>query len=78
MAHGLIAYSSQQSSLNALFIADYVFAIVCRALRSTETSEAGDAPPEESADAENRVAKSLQETYEPEARASHQRIRSRS
>ena len=32
VAHGLVAYSSRQSSLNALFIADYVFAVVSRAL----------------------------------------------
>ena len=45
VAHGLIAYSSRQSSLNTLFIADYVFAIVSRAVRSTKDSEADDGPP---------------------------------
>ena len=30
VAHGLVAYSSRQSSLNALFIADYVFAVLSR------------------------------------------------
>ena len=28
VAHGLVAYSSQQSSLNAIFIADYIFSVV--------------------------------------------------
>ena len=34
VAHGLVAYSSQQSSLNAIFIADYVFSVVSRALQN--------------------------------------------
>ena len=34
VAHGLVAYSSQQSSLNAIFIADYVFSVVSRVLRN--------------------------------------------
>ena len=34
VAHGLVVYSSQQSSLNATFIADYVFSIVSRFLRN--------------------------------------------
>ena len=34
VAHGLVAYSSRQSSLNAIFIADYVFSVVSRALRN--------------------------------------------
>ena len=46
VAHGLVAYSSQQSSLNALFIADYVFSVVSRALRSTPDSDAGDGRPQ--------------------------------
>ena len=33
IAHGLVAYSSQQSSLNALFIADYVFFVVSEVWR---------------------------------------------
>ena len=32
VAHGLVVYSSQQSSLNAIFVADYVFSVVSRAL----------------------------------------------
>ena len=31
VVHGLVTYSSKQSSLNALFIADYVFSVVSRA-----------------------------------------------
>lgn len=42
VAHGLVAYSSRQSSLNALFIADYVFAVMSRALRKTPDSDTGD------------------------------------
>ena len=42
VAHGLVAYSSRQSSLNALFIADYVFSVVSRALRRTPDTDAGD------------------------------------
>ena len=34
VAHGLVAYSSRQSSLNAIFIADYVFSVVSRASRN--------------------------------------------
>ena len=34
VAHGLVSYSSQQSSLNAIFIADYVFSVVSRAFRN--------------------------------------------
>ena len=34
VAHGLVVYSSQQSSLNAIFIADYIFSVVSRALRN--------------------------------------------
>ena len=34
VAHGLVAYSSQQSSLNAIFIADYVFSVVSRVLHN--------------------------------------------
>ena len=34
VAHGLVAYTSQQSSLNAIFIADYVFSVVSRTVRS--------------------------------------------
>ena len=34
VAHGLVVYSSQQNSLNAIFIADYVFSIVSRFLRN--------------------------------------------
>ena len=34
VAHGLVPYSSQQSSLNAIFIADYIFSVVSRALRN--------------------------------------------
>ena len=34
VAHGLVSYSSQQSSLNAIFIADYIFAVVSRALQN--------------------------------------------
>ena len=33
VAHGLVAYSSQQSSLNAIFIADYIFSVVSQVLR---------------------------------------------
>ena len=46
VAHGLVAYSSQQSSLNALFIADYVFSVVSRALRRTPVPNAGDGRPQ--------------------------------
>ena len=46
VAHGLVAYSSRQSSLNALFIADYVFSVVSRALRSTPDAGAGDSRPQ--------------------------------
>ena len=35
VAHGLVPYSSRQNSLNALFIADYVFAVVSRVSRGT-------------------------------------------
>ena len=42
VAHGLVAYSSRQSSLNALFIADYVFAVVSQAVRTTADSAARD------------------------------------
>ena len=35
VAHGLVAYSSQQSSLNAIFIADYVFSVVSQVMRHT-------------------------------------------
>ena len=34
VAHGLVPYSSKQSSLNAIFVADYVFSVVSRALRN--------------------------------------------
>ena len=34
VAHGLVPHSSQQSSLNAIFIADYVFSVVSRAIRN--------------------------------------------
>ena len=51
VAHGRVAYSSQQSSLNALFIADYVFAVVSRALRCEPDSDAGDGRPRAQADA---------------------------
>ena len=43
VAHGLVAYSSVQSSLNALFIADYVFSVVSRALRRTPDADEGGA-----------------------------------
>ena len=33
VAHGLVTYSSQQSSLNAIFIADYIFSVVSQVLR---------------------------------------------
>ena len=33
VAHGLVAYSSQQSSLNAIFIADYIFSVVSQVSR---------------------------------------------
>ena len=33
VAHGLVSYSSRQSSLNAIFIADYIFSVVSRVLR---------------------------------------------
>ena len=46
VAHGLVAYSSQQSSLNALFIADYVFSVVSRALHCTPDSDVGDGQPQ--------------------------------
>ena len=39
VAHGLVTYSSRQSSLNAIFIADYVFAVVSRALRRPPNSD---------------------------------------
>ena len=35
VAHGLVPYSSRQNSLNALIIADYVFAVVSRVSRGT-------------------------------------------
>ena len=41
VAHGLVSYSSQQSSLNAIFIADYVFSVVSRALRNKSEFAAG-------------------------------------
>ena len=34
VVHGLVTYSSQQSSLNAIFIADYVFSVVSQAVRN--------------------------------------------
>ena len=46
VAHGLVAYSSRQSSLNAIFIADYVFSVVSRALRRTPDSDACDGQPQ--------------------------------
>ena len=42
VAHGLVAYSSRQSSLNAIFIADYVFSVVSRALRNKPELNADD------------------------------------
>ena len=33
VAHGLVTYTSRQSSLNAIFIADYVFGVVTQVLR---------------------------------------------
>ena len=42
VAHGLVTYSSRQSSLNAIFIADYVFAVVSRALRRPPNSDEND------------------------------------
>ena len=48
VAHGLVAYSSQQSSLNAIFIADYVFSVVSRVLRNkTELDVDNRLPPSE-------------------------------
>ena len=41
VVHGLVSYSSQQSSLNAIFIADYVFSVVSRALRTKPEFDAG-------------------------------------
>ena len=40
VAHGLVAYSSRQSSLNAIFIADYIFSVVSRALRNKPVFDA--------------------------------------
>lgn len=40
VAHGLFAYSSPQSSLNALFIADYLFLIICRLSRRKTEDDA--------------------------------------
>ena len=60
VAHGLVAYSSRQCSLNALFIADYVFAIMSRALRRAKDSDASDGPRQEGSEAESRVAEPLQ------------------
>ena len=45
VAHGLVAYSSQQSSLNAIFIADYVFSVVSRALRNKPEVDASNCLP---------------------------------
>ena len=45
VAHGLVAYSSQQSSLNAIFIADYVLSIVSRALRNKPEIDASNCLP---------------------------------
>ena len=45
VAHGLVAYSSQQSSLNALFIADYIFSVVSRALRNKPEVDASNGLP---------------------------------
>ena len=45
VAHGLVPYSSQQSSLNAIFIADYVFSVVSRALRNKPEFDAGNCLP---------------------------------
>ena len=42
VAHGLVTYSSRQSSLNAIFIADYVFSVVSRALRRPPNSDESD------------------------------------
>lgn len=49
VAHGLVAYSTAQSSLNALFIGDHVFSVVSRALRQTSDGDAGDGRPKGSA-----------------------------
>ena len=42
VVHGLVVYSSQQSSLNALFIADYLFSVLFRALRRASDFDAND------------------------------------
>ena len=40
VVHGLVAYSSRQSSLNAIFIADYVFSVVSKVRCDTPDSDA--------------------------------------
>ncbi len=40
VVHGLVAYSSRQSSLNAIFIADYVFSVVSKVKCDTPDSDA--------------------------------------
>ena len=45
VAHGLVTYSSRQSSLNAIFIADYVFSVLFEASRRRPPdSNVGDGP----------------------------------
>ena len=39
VVHGLVNYSSPQSSLNAIFIADYVFSVMSRVLRLSQRKE---------------------------------------
>ena len=45
VAHGLVSYSSRQSSLNSIFIADYVFSVVSMALRRTPETNVTTAGP---------------------------------